>query len=90
MTAKRTSTRSVPPEGSTLSELARVHTEAAIAALTKVMTGDGSEAARISAATAILDRGWGRPRQEIEADLDSVDLAELIARRRRQAAEGRE
>ena len=78
------------PEGRTLSELAREHTREAIATLVTIMTGTGSEATRISAANALLDRGWGRARQEAEAELDSVDLADLIARRRRQAVEGRE
>lgn len=86
---KRTRTGAIP-EGPTPAELARAHTEAAIKALASVMNGASSEAAKISAANAILDRGWGRARQEAEADLDSVDLADLIARRRRQAAEGRE
>jgi hypothetical protein len=54
------------------------------------MTGQGSEAARISAANALLDRGWGRPRQEVEVDLNVLDLATVIARRRRQVVEGRE
>ena len=86
---KRTRTRAIP-EGPTPGELARAHTEAAINALASVMNGASSEAAKISAANAILDRGWGRARQEAEADLDSIDLADLIARRRRQAVEGRE
>jgi len=54
------------------------------------MTGEGSEAARISAANSLLDRGWGRPRQEMEVDLSVLDLATVIAKRRRQVAEGRE
>ncbi|GAA0295684.1 hypothetical protein GCM10009087_01790 [Sphingomonas oligophenolica] len=77
------------PEGPTLSELARAHTEAAIDALATVMKDGGSDAAKVSAANAILDRGWGRPRQEMEMDVDILDLAETIARRRRQVVEGR-
>ncbi len=90
MTVKRTHGRAVPPEGPTPAELARAHTQAAINALASLMTEASSDAAKISAANAILDRGWGRARQEAEAELDSVDLADLIARRRRQAVEGRE
>jgi hypothetical protein len=86
----RTRTRLLTPEGRTLSELAREHTAEAIGALVTIMTGEGSEAARISAANALLDRGWGRPRQEVEVDLNVLDLATVIARRRRQVAEGRE
>jgi hypothetical protein len=89
MTTKRTRGRE-PAEGPTPAELARAHTRAAIDALASLMNGASSEAAKISAANAILDRGWGRARQEAEADLDSIDLAELIGQRRRQVAEGRE
>jgi len=88
--AKRTRTRLLTPEGRALSELAREHTREAIGALVTIMTGEGSEAARISAANSLLDRGWGRPRQEVEVDLSVLDLATVIAKRRRQVAEGRE
>ena len=88
--AKRARPRPLTPEGRALSELAREHTKEAIAALVTIMTGEGSEAARISAANSLLDRGWGRPRQEMEVDLSVLDLATVIAKRRRQVAEGRE
>jgi hypothetical protein len=89
--AKRPRTRlqRLTPEGHTLSELAREHTKEAIAVLVTIMTSTGSDTARISAANALLDRGWGRPRQEVEVDLNVLDLATVIARRRRQVAEGR-
>ena len=87
---KRTRPRLLTPEGRALSDLAREHTREAIAALVTIMSGNGSEAARISAANALLDRGWGRPRQEMEVDLNVLDLATVIAKRRRQVAEGRE
>jgi hypothetical protein len=45
-------------------ELARQHTEAAINALAKIMNDDEApHSARISAAEALLSRGWGRPIQ---------------------------
>jgi hypothetical protein len=50
----------------TLEELARAHTQTALEALVKVATGGESESARVSAATAILDRGYGRPKQALE------------------------
>lgn len=50
----------------TLEELARSHTEDALNALVSIAKGGESEAARVSAATAILDRGYGRARQAIE------------------------
>ena len=30
-------------------------------------------AARVGAATAILDRGWGRPQQQIDANVNVID-----------------
>ena len=44
-----------------LSELAREYTYDALDALVKVMQSSQSDSARIAAATAILDRGYGRP-----------------------------
>jgi len=53
--------------------LARVHTETALHVLAKVMSADDApHAARVAAAQALLNRGWGQPHQ-------SVDLtAEII------------
>ncbi len=47
----------------TLEELARTHTDAALAVLIEVAQHGQSEAARVSAANSILDRGYGKPRQ---------------------------
>ena len=45
-----------------LQELAREHTEAAIDTLAKIMNDEKApHSARISAADALLSRGWGRP-----------------------------
>lgn len=52
-----------------LSELARQHTSTALDTLVDVCENGLSETARISAATAILDRGFGKPR-EVEQDQD--------------------
>jgi hypothetical protein len=47
--------------------LARVHTESALKVLAGVMTNsDAPPAARVAAATAILNRGWGQPHQSID------------------------
>jgi hypothetical protein len=55
--------------GMTLREMAREHTEVALDALVKVATDEGSsDAARVSAASALLDRGWGKPTQPISGD----------------------
>lgn len=49
--------------------LARQHTEAALKVLAKIMDqDDAAPAARVSAAQALLDRGWGKPVQSIAND----------------------
>lgn len=48
-------------------EIARGHTEEALSTLVKIMSGANyRESARVSAACAILDRGWGRAPQTVE------------------------
>lgn len=46
-----------------LSELASGHVEVALSALADIAASGQSESARVSAACAILDRCYGRPRQ---------------------------
>src|SRR5690348_215666 len=60
--------------------LARSHTRTAINALVGVMKAkDATHAARVSAATAILDRGWGRPPQALEnGDNGALELIHRI------------
>jgi len=48
-------------------ELARQHTLEAVAALVGVLTSQ-SPGARVSAALALLDRGWGKPEQPITGE----------------------
>lgn len=46
---------------------ARQHTEAALNTLVDIMSNENSkDAARVAAAQAILDRGWGKPSQSME------------------------
>lgn len=75
-------------DGRSLTDLAREHTETAVQALIDVMTKETEPAAaRVSAAAAILDRGWGRPKQEIEAGENLAGmLADIIAERRARVA----
>jgi Family of unknown function (DUF5681) len=42
-------------------ELARQHTELALRTLAEIAERGENESARVSAANAILDRGWGKP-----------------------------
>lgn len=59
--------------------LARSHTRSAILALAGVMRSkDATHAARVSAANALLDRGWGKPPQALENGADGA--LELIHR----------
>jgi hypothetical protein len=46
-----------------LRELARTHTELALATLVSVCESGETEGARVAAANAILDRGYGKPAQ---------------------------
>lgn len=46
-----------------LSELARDHAGVAVQALADIAANGQSETARISAAVALLDRGFGKPRE---------------------------
>lgn len=59
-------------------ELARSYTQEAITALVDVLQGDGASA-RVAAANAILDRGWGKAEQPIVGDKDAPLRFELIA-----------
>lgn len=73
------------PDGRSLVDLAKCHTETAVNALANIlMSPTAPEAARISAATALLDRGWGRPSQSMElsgkVDGDfTISKIELVA-----------
>jgi hypothetical protein len=49
--------------------LARSHTESAIKVLAGIMNQDQAPAAaRVAAAQALLDRGWGKPNQPLSGD----------------------
>ena len=59
-----------------LAELARGHTPAAIATLAEIMTDTSAQpSARVAAATAILDRGWGKAPQALDVS-HSVSIAD--------------
>ena len=75
-----------PKEVGHVKELARQHTAEAISLLSRIMN-DPKEpaAARVRAAEALLDRGWGRPAQQISGefnlnrDVRDYSTAELLA-----------
>lgn len=54
----------LPEDVKHVREMARLYTETAIATLASVME-DGSSSARVAAAQAIMDRGWGKAEQPI-------------------------
>jgi Ni,Fe-hydrogenase I small subunit len=49
-----------------MAEMAKEHAEAALLTLVEVATGECAASARVSAATAILDRAYGKPPQALE------------------------
>lgn len=72
--------KTVLANGKSLRELAREHTEAAIETLVDVMGDDDAPPpARVSAASALLDRGWGKPTQPLAGDPDMPALNMAIA-----------
>jgi hypothetical protein len=59
--------------------LARSHTRTAVNVLVRIMRSeDATAAARVTAANAILDRGWGKATQPLESAGDGA--LELIHR----------
>jgi hypothetical protein len=62
--------------------LARSHTRTAVSVLIRVMRSkDATAAARVSAANAILDRGWGKASQPVESGTEGgIELVHRIER----------
>ena len=68
----------------TVRDLARAQTEAAIETLVAIMADtEASASARVATASAILDRGWGKPTVQVETsvqrDIRTMTDVELIA-----------
>jgi HEAT repeat protein len=58
--------------------LAREHTPEAVQTLANIMRDvEAAPAARVAAANAILDRGYGKPLQQISAEVSQRYVAEL-------------
>jgi len=65
-----------------LSDLAKMHTETALKALVEIAGEGVSESARVSAATALLDRGYGKPMQTVDnTSSDGTMTPQIITRR---------
>lgn len=71
----------IGPNGETAAQLAREHTVAAIECLVEV-TNDKKAfpIARVQAANALLDRGWGKPTEYVEANVttDNVPVIQIV------------
>lgn len=75
------------PSGRSLRELAREHTMAAMETLIAIALDDEAPAAaRISAASAILDRGYGKPAITVgDEDGNAVSWHEMLSSAQRRA-----
>ena len=69
-----------PKDEHKVAELARTYTLEAIETLAKLMRSGKSERIRGTAAQALLDRGWGKPKQEIigESSASFIDALEGV------------
>ncbi len=50
-------------------EAAKAHTVTAIETLVNIMVNGKNDASRVGAANAILNRGWGAPKQTVDVDV---------------------
>ena len=57
-----------PCDEQKVAELARSYTSAAIETLVELMRSGNDERVRGTAAQALLDRGWGKPKVEVVSD----------------------
>ena len=72
-------------------ELARTHTETAVTTLVEIMNDSAAApSARTSAASAILDRGWGKPVPVVEAMEKRESWADLLMQLNEREAEEEE
>jgi hypothetical protein len=71
----------MPKSLTEIRSLARSHTRTAIKVLAGIMScEDATAAARVAAANAILDRGWGKPTQTVENGDEPFELIHRIER----------
>lgn len=83
-----------PATGRGDAAMARAHTGDAVATLVAIMiNSDAPATARVSAANAVLDRAWGKPRQDFELSstgdpVAAIQRARLRVHRQRPGAIG--
>jgi hypothetical protein len=64
--------------------MARTHTAQALTTLVAIMVNaDAPATARVSAANAVLDRAWGKPRQDFEFSSAGDSVAAIQRARQR-------
>jgi hypothetical protein len=70
-----------PPADQDIAAMCRIHTAEAVQALVDTMRLK-SHKDRIPATLALLDRGWGKPKQQLEvsADADAIGMHLVAAR----------
>lgn len=71
--------RATAEQKGTIEDLARSHTEVALEALVTVAMKSESDAARVSAASALLDRGYGKPRQSVDANVSGTIVVNIAS-----------
>jgi hypothetical protein len=73
--------REMPKAVTEIRSLARSHTRTALNVLVAVMRNTkATPPARVAAANAILDRGWGKPTQSLSNDENALELIHRIER----------
>ena len=71
----------MPKAVTEIRSLARAHTRTALNVLVGVMRNTkATPPARVAAANAILDRGWGKPTQSLANDENALELIHRIER----------
>ena len=70
------SNKSSPEQSQRLSELAKAYTEDALQTLVDVARNGRTDAARVSAANALLDRAYGKP--VVTEDREIMDLPPVV------------
>ena len=68
--------KSSPEQSQRLSELAKTYTEEALETLVDVARNGRTDAARVSAANALLDRAYGKP--VVNEEREVVDLPPMV------------
>ena len=68
--------KSSPEQSQRLSELAKAYTEEALQTLVDIARNVRTDAARVSAANALLDRAYGKP--AVKEEKETVDLPPVV------------